>query len=289
MNIDALETFVILADNKNFTRTANIQFIVQSTVSSRINELERIIGQELFHRDNKNISLTSAGIAFLPYAKKILSLRKESIVKSRSAGLYTDRVTIAFESQLYNVHNLNSVVQKFYRDNTDIAIKLIIEKSEILLELMSTGLIDICFISSQPKLINYSCELVAEDKIGLYVSSSSIFDCKTELTNEELADIPLLYCDLGTSFFDWLTNSLNMSPVVRFSCNDIPSTKDMVLTDLGFAFLPSSTVSEEVDSGLLREINIESPPPSREIYLAIKNDRGDCPSTMKFQEYLDLL
>lgn len=42
MNIESLETFVLLAENGNFTKTAEVQFLVQSTVSNRINELENI-------------------------------------------------------------------------------------------------------------------------------------------------------------------------------------------------------------------------------------------------------
>lgn len=43
MNIEAIETFILLAENEKFTKTAEIQYLVQSTVFNRINELEKYI------------------------------------------------------------------------------------------------------------------------------------------------------------------------------------------------------------------------------------------------------
>jgi DNA-binding transcriptional LysR family regulator len=64
MNIESLETFVLLSENGNFTKTAEMQYLVQSTVSNRINELEKYVGKELFIRNNKNVKLTKSGEAF---------------------------------------------------------------------------------------------------------------------------------------------------------------------------------------------------------------------------------
>ena len=41
MDIETMKTFLVLADTKNFTRTAHQLFIAQSTVTNRILELEK--------------------------------------------------------------------------------------------------------------------------------------------------------------------------------------------------------------------------------------------------------
>ena len=58
MDLENLKTFVTLANLGNFTQTAQQHMIVQSTVSSRIRELEREIGTPLFIRERKNVRLT---------------------------------------------------------------------------------------------------------------------------------------------------------------------------------------------------------------------------------------
>lgn len=49
MNIDYLRTFLTLAENGSFSETAKEHIVVQSTVSSRIQELEKELGQSLFY------------------------------------------------------------------------------------------------------------------------------------------------------------------------------------------------------------------------------------------------
>ena len=53
MNIEALKTFLVVAEVKNFTKAAQQLFVVQSTITNRIKELEKEIGQPLF--DNLSI------------------------------------------------------------------------------------------------------------------------------------------------------------------------------------------------------------------------------------------
>ena len=68
MNTEQLETFLALAETKNFSRCAQRLIISQSAVSKRIFELEKELGQTLFHRSG-GVALTGEGRAFRPYAE----------------------------------------------------------------------------------------------------------------------------------------------------------------------------------------------------------------------------
>ena len=54
MEVDILRTFVMLTKNKNFSKTAEMQNLVQSTVTNRIKELEKELGKQLFIRNKKS-------------------------------------------------------------------------------------------------------------------------------------------------------------------------------------------------------------------------------------------
>lgn len=79
MNIDYLRTFLTLAENGSFSETAKEHIVVQSTVSSRIQELEKELGQSLFIRNYNHAELTLAGQVFLEYAKNIVELENRAI------------------------------------------------------------------------------------------------------------------------------------------------------------------------------------------------------------------
>ena len=57
MDIEALNTFLTLANTKNYTRTAAQLFVAQSTVTNRIHELEKELNIVLFTRNNRSVEL----------------------------------------------------------------------------------------------------------------------------------------------------------------------------------------------------------------------------------------
>ena len=74
MDIDlaSLETFVCLADRRNFSEVARIQSITQPAVTCRVAKLESVIGLRLFERHPDGLRLTREGIALLEDARRIL-------------------------------------------------------------------------------------------------------------------------------------------------------------------------------------------------------------------------
>ena len=77
MEVRQLQTFCILAEELNFTRTAERVFTVQSNVTSQIKSLEAELGYPLFDRLAKRVFLTEAGRRFRPYAEKALAAMDE--------------------------------------------------------------------------------------------------------------------------------------------------------------------------------------------------------------------
>jgi DNA-binding transcriptional LysR family regulator len=63
-----IRTFVVVAEELNFRRTAERLFIAQPAVSQQIAGLERSLGIRLLDRDNRAARLTDAGEAFLAAA-----------------------------------------------------------------------------------------------------------------------------------------------------------------------------------------------------------------------------
>ncbi len=73
MELRQLEYFVTVADQRSFTRAAELLHVAQPGVSSQLRQLEREIGQDLLDRSGRRVRLTAAGAAVLPYARAALS------------------------------------------------------------------------------------------------------------------------------------------------------------------------------------------------------------------------
>lgn len=79
MNMEGIETFLMIVKTKNLTKTADNLFLSQPTVSHRLKVLEEEVQMQLLHRKKglKTIELTSKGKEFVPLAERWISLWKE--------------------------------------------------------------------------------------------------------------------------------------------------------------------------------------------------------------------
>ena len=77
MNLKQLEAFVMIANNKSFSLTAKKLYLTQPTVSAYISKLEYELGEKLFYRTTKEVTLTEAGKKIYIYAKDIIELAEK--------------------------------------------------------------------------------------------------------------------------------------------------------------------------------------------------------------------
>ncbi|MGW1227469.1 LysR family transcriptional regulator [Streptomyces sp. NPDC001515] len=73
MQLQQLTYFVAVAETRHFTRAAEEVHVSQPSLSQQIRALENELGAELFSRARGNITLTDAGEALLPLARRILA------------------------------------------------------------------------------------------------------------------------------------------------------------------------------------------------------------------------
>ena len=104
MQIELIQTFLDLSETRSFNRTAERLSVTQSTVSGRINALERAVGHRLFSRSRAGTELTTAGLRFAPHARALLHAWTEARhavgdsggVLSMRIGIQSDLVTMHF-------------------------------------------------------------------------------------------------------------------------------------------------------------------------------------------------
>lgn len=84
MEIRQLRYFAVLAEELNFTRAAARLHISQPPLSLQIAQLERELEVKLFDRNNRRVTLTEAGDAFLNDVRALLASLKDATVRVRA-------------------------------------------------------------------------------------------------------------------------------------------------------------------------------------------------------------
>lgn len=86
MDLTWLEDFLVLAEQKNFSRAAEARNVSQPAFSRRIRALEDWAGTPLFVRGAQGASLTRAGLHFRPLAEDLMRNLHRARRETRSAG-----------------------------------------------------------------------------------------------------------------------------------------------------------------------------------------------------------
>ncbi len=94
MDLRDLKTFLHLAESRHFGRSARAMHVSPSTLSRQIQRSEEDLGQPLFVRDNRTVTLTEAGKSYAPLPSRlycsISSFATPSISRAlRSPASYT--------------------------------------------------------------------------------------------------------------------------------------------------------------------------------------------------------
>lgn len=78
MDLDLIRTFIEVVEAGSFVKAAERLNVTQSTVSTRIKELELRLGRDLFQRSKAGTTLTGAGLRFQPHARTLLRAWQEA-------------------------------------------------------------------------------------------------------------------------------------------------------------------------------------------------------------------
>jgi LysR family transcriptional repressor of citA len=256
MRTESLKTFITLACCRNFTKTAQELLVVQSTVSSRIKELESELDQKLFARDKNNVILTAAGEMFLNTAMKIVAMEESAIAKINMSLKYVDNLTIACAHTLFDCYISKDSI-KFMRENPDISLKLdIAHSSEIIADLGVYNL-DVAYTYCPFHHLRYICKPFIKEEFIL-VTNSANRKYLRGITKKELLDVPIISSDLvsGHDFVELIPEQKLYPLDVNIVSRIIPFLKG----GNWYSFLPIGVVKKDIEKGSLIEIPLKDMP-----------------------------
>ena len=71
---DLLRTFVLVVEQRSFTRAAKAQGMTQPAISAQIRRLQSLLGIELFDKSAPGVALTPMGQHVIESARRLLSV-----------------------------------------------------------------------------------------------------------------------------------------------------------------------------------------------------------------------
>ncbi|MBD0736696.1 LysR family transcriptional regulator [Streptomyces sp. CBMA29] len=274
MQFQQLAYFVAVADARHFTRAAERVHVSQPSLSQQIRALETELGAPLFSRARGNITLTDAGEALLPLARRILAdadtARHEVL---ELAQLRRGRVRLGATPSLCT--GLLPDVLRVFHDRHP-GVRLLIEESgshDLVRELARGGL-DLALVVlplPNPSPALTTVELFQEDLV--VISSAAAEPPRSPVRIADLEGRPMVMFRHGYDLRDLTLaacRSAGFEPYLTVEGGEMDAVLGFVRAGLGLGVVPSMVAARAGHD--LRVTPLARPGLRRTIALAHRSD-----------------
>ncbi len=279
MQLQQLGYFLAVAETRHFTRAAQQVHVAQPSLSQQIRALESELGADLFHRARGNITLTDAGQALLPLARRMLADAESARIEVQEvAGLRSGRVRLGATPSLCT-SLLPQVLRVFHREHPGIRLQIEEGGSRDLVGGLATGSLDLALLilplqSHDPALATTELlreELVVVSATDVAPPTAAVPATEGRIAVKELRGHPLVMFRHG---YDLRESTLaacraeGFEPDFAVEGGEMDAVLAMVEAGLGIAVLPSMVA----DQRPLRVTPFAPPGLRRTIGLAHRKD-----------------
>lgn len=254
-------TFLSLCETRNYTKTAELLYVTQPSVTNHIKTLEKIYNIKLFTSNTKNFKLTPEGELLYKYVLQLKAMDAQFDRMLSAVGNKREHLTFSVTKNINNGF-LKFVLQKWTKENDNLNYCLNVCEFEEILEDLNQGLIDFAIIDNRFTKKNYQAIQLHKTQLVLAVGKKHPLAKVKKISFDSLSKEKLILDVIGTGKRDFLDNELklhnrnikDLSNLIEINC---PKTiVDMVISG-GFAsFFYRSEIEDEIRSGKLIPIEI---------------------------------
>lgn len=278
MNLRDLGYFVALAEHLHFGKAAAASFVSQPTLSTQIRKLEEELGVALVERAPRNVMLTPAGREVAARARRVMAdVEDMREAARRSQDPEAGRVTLGLFPTL-GPYLLPHVVPAIRKRFPELELRLVEEKSDILLERLRQGRLDAALLALPVADDQLEVEFLFEEPFVLAVPEAHPLAGRGRISLDDLADERLLLLADGHCLRDQALDVCHLAGAGEkdgFQATSLETLRQMVAANVGVTLLPTLAVKPPVACPENIElVEFREPVPSRRIAMVWRRSAG---------------
>ncbi len=273
-----LDTLLVTAEEKNFTKAAEILNLTQPGVSNQIAHLERETGVKIFYRSKGNVRVTPEGEIVIRYAKRIKALynRMQEKIEEYQTGKDRLRVGITHTSES---NDIAEYLAKFGMSKANLSITIITENIKKLYEMLENFELDFAIVEGPRQQMNNMNYLMLDtDYLVCILSNNNPLSKRPMVTLNELKNEHIILRSVESEtrkLFEATLTSINDSIDnfdISIEVDNIATIKDLIRKDLGVSILPRSACMDELRKNKITALPIENLSMIRETSIVYNKD-----------------
>lgn len=284
MHIENFKVFSDLVENQSFSRAAKMNKITQSAVSQQLRAMEKHFGVLVVDRSQKQFRLTPEGERLYHSCKDILqryqqmSSELQEMQKIISGNIH---ISTVYSIGLYE---LPPYLKTFMQNYPTVNVRVEYRRSNLVYEDVLQNSVDLGLVALPQKVRHLELIPFREDHLTLVASPDHPLCDEDSVTIQELLGHPLIAFDPDIPTRKTLDqyfreNRLSFEPVMEF--DNIETVKRAVEIGAGVAFIPHTTVQQELDQGTLKEIKLQWKGIQRPLAIIYRKGRVMTPALKK--------
>lgn len=269
-----LESFYWVARLGSFHAASRHQHLSQPTVSSRVLELEEVLGRKLFKRSAAGATLTPAGQHYLQQTGALLKIVDGMLDEPYLPMRGIFRVGANESAALTGLTPFLQSVRDTY---PGVNIQITVDVGAGLREKLSAGAIDFSISTnpvSQPHISNVQLGVSRM----VWVAAPGLVRQRGALTAHAMQNLPLMAMpdpsSLNLLTLDWFAREGIGSPQLSTSTS-LTMMLRLVMAGLAVAILPAAIMKHELHAGLIEIVRIRQAVPGLPIYASFANTDDD--------------
>ena len=287
MEVRQLQIFRTLAEELNFTRTAEKVHTVQSNVTAQIKALEDELGVPLFDRLGRRVTLTDAGRRFQPFAEQALKAMEQGERAIRNGDEPSGPLRISAPETvltyrlppiLHSFRDRFPHVEVIFRPQSDTTLAVELENGKLDL------VIGMCDTLSNPahKSIRFHTE-----RIFLLGEPNHPLVKRRTVKPADLAGQQLLLTEAGCGYrakLDRILALQNVRPGHITEFSSVEAIKQCVCAGMGLALLPAIAVARELRQNQFKTLHWTGPSLDIATHVLWHKDKWISPAMAAFLE-----
>lgn len=258
MNVKQLETFYWAARLGSFTAAAERLSSTQSTISTRVQELEQTFGVQLFDRSHRTARLTAKGKELLNYAERVIALMAEMQEQVSAPESMSGQIRMGV-TEVISITWLPKFVKALHERYPKFIVEFDVGLTMNLVEKLRNGTLDLVLAPGQFPGLNFIVCSLGSVRFE-WMGSPSLDIPPGPLAPRDLQNWPVITLS-GESHHHgrieaWFRGGKAL--LRRFdTCNSMSVVADLTMAGLGISLIPPLCYRNEIEGGKLRIIDTE--------------------------------
>ena len=253
MEIRFVREFVSLSETESFFETAERMFVTTSSLSRHIKTLEEEVGQPLFDRTTRKVSLNHYGRLFLPYARELVRIDDECTAAFAEAENETHTTISIGSIPMMRAYHITDLLAEFQNGNKSTVLNITESDSIKMLPMLRNEELDFAFIRDRDDRDGeFEKFPFTEDTLCAVIDQRHPLAKKDLIRISDLKDEPLLLIGKDAFMYKLCTDlcvEAGFTPHVRFTSHRAENLIDMVSRGMGTALLMRKPAAMLASSG----------------------------------------